>query len=95
MPPDDRCQLTDLTEQFGQPAPWQVTGPVTRGRQGPRPARRQGARLLLALALCGLAYGIAASQGLVIAVCLMLAGLAGQLMDRGRVRRPRPATGRR
>ncbi|MCB5907812.1 hypothetical protein [Streptomyces pinistramenti] len=93
MSPDDRRRLADLTEQFRHPAPRRVARPAARGRQGSRPVR-QGGRLLLAVALGGLAYGIAVSHGLVIAACLMLAGLAAQLVGRGRGRRPWPAAGR-
>ncbi|MEU9356309.1 DUF3040 domain-containing protein [Streptomyces griseoloalbus] len=50
----------------------------------PREYRHTRAWLLLALALAVLGTGIALAQGLLIAVGLVLAGVAGELLDPGR-----------
>ncbi|OEU95979.1 hypothetical protein [Streptomyces oceani] len=87
IPEQDVGDDREVAGVEGPPATPVPSSPRPRRPAAPGPApvawyERRVAWVLLVLALLGLGFGIALGQGLVIAVGLVLAGLAGHLFDR-------------
>ncbi|MEW1722103.1 DUF3040 domain-containing protein [Streptomyces sp. NPDC093109] len=88
MATDEDRRLGDLAERLGQDDPRFAHAMRTGTPCSPREYRRGAAWTMLAVALGGLALGIAMGHGLLIAGGLVLAGAAAHRFDpdRGRVR---------
>lgn len=81
MPQSEDARLVDLETRLEREDP-RFARAMRNGRPAPpREYRRTGAWWGLVLGLAVLGSGIALAQGLLIAAGLVLAGMAGQLVD--------------
>ncbi|MEU1852194.1 DUF3040 domain-containing protein [Streptomyces sp. NPDC019990] len=81
MPQSEDARLVDLETRLEREDP-RFARAMRSGRPArPREYRRTGAWWGLGLGLAALGSGIALAQGLLIAAGLVLAGMAGQLVD--------------
>ncbi|MCX4966126.1 DUF3040 domain-containing protein [Streptomyces sp. NBC_00654] len=87
MPTYDK-RLRDLEERLRHEDPEFADALSGGGPRAPREYRRVHAWIWLGAGLVALGAGIAAEHGLLIAAGLVVAGVAGQLFDPQRGRRP-------
>ncbi|GAA4001982.1 DUF3040 domain-containing protein [Streptomyces marokkonensis] len=88
MPRSDDQRLSEIESRLRRDDPRFAHAFDTGRPRRPREYRYVGAWLLLATALAVLGAGIALAHGLLIATGLVLAGVAGELLDPHRRTRP-------